>query len=140
MRKDTGWRAVFCMLALWLTLGCAPPLTPVHTEVEAPSVARVQLTGIDDNIFKFVVYNLSDQPMVILRDEVVLVTPSGPQHRLPGGIDSVYNVAPQEHQPVNTRFDLSTIKTGDTLKVDFGPALQIGGKPTTIDSILIRVD
>ena len=64
--------------------GCAVPLTPVKTEVEAPSLARVQLLRIDDNIFKFQVYNLSNKPMVILRDEVLLVTPAGSAHRLPG--------------------------------------------------------
>ena len=95
MRTITRRLAVFCILVGWLVLGCSPALTPVKAEVEASSVARVQLTGIDDNIFKFMVYNLSDQPMVILRDEVVMVTPYGSRHRLPGGLESVYNVGPR---------------------------------------------
>jgi len=140
MRKVTGGLALLCVFICWFVIGCSPPLTPVRTEVEAPALARVQLITIEDNIFKFVVYNLSDQPMVILRDEVVLVTPSGPRHRLPGGLESTYDVAPGEHHAVNTRFDLDNIQTGDTLEVDFSPAVQIGGKPTSIPKLPIRVD
>jgi len=140
MRKRIGGLVLLCVLLFGLALGCSPPLTPVRTEVEASAVARVQVTTIEDDIFKSVVYNLSDQPMVILRDEVVLLTPSGPRHRLPGGIESVYDVAPGEHHAVNTRFDLSNIQTGDTLEVDFSPAVQIGGKSTTIPKLPIRVD
>lgn len=140
MRKGISWLALLCVFVCWLMLGCSPPLTPVRTEAEAPALARVQLTAIEDNIFKFVVYNLSQQPMVILRDEVVLVTPSGPRHRLPGGLESVYDVAPGENHGVNTRFDLTNIETGDTLEVDFSAAVQIGGKSTPIPTIPIRVE
>ena len=140
MSKFFRRRAVLCILFCSLLLGCGPGLSPVKTEAEAPSRARVQLKAIEDNIFKFTVYNLSDQPMVILRDEVVLVTPSGRRHRLPGGLESVYKIGPGENHAVNTRFDLSNVKSGDTLEVDFSPALQIGGQPTTIEAITIHVD
>jgi hypothetical protein len=143
MSKDST-RRVSVLIALfvfcWLALGCGPALAPTKTEVEAPSVARVQLTAIEDNIFKFMVYNLSDQPMVILRDEVLLQTPSGSRHRLPGGYSNVYNLAPGESHAVHTRFDLTNIESGDTLEVHFGPAVQIRGKPTQIEPILIQVE
>jgi hypothetical protein len=140
MRNDSTRRALLVTLLCWLVLGCGPALAPTRTEVEAPSVARVQLTAIEDNIFKFMVYNLSDQPMVVLRDEVLLQTPSGPRHRLPGGYSNVYNLAPGESHAVHTRFDLSNVESGDTLEVHFTAALQIGGKPTQIQPLLIRVE
>lgn len=121
-------------------LGCAVPLTPIKTEVEAPSVARVQLLRIEDNIFKFEVYNLSDRPMVILRDEVVLITRTGRVHRLPGGTSNRYDVPPGQSHAVNVRFSLDNVKTGDTLQVDFSPAIVVGGAPVKVEPLPIRVD
>ena len=133
-------RAVLPMLVALFAFGCAPPLTPIKSEVETPSLARVQLLSIEDNIFKFEVYNLSDKPMVILRDEVAMITPAGTSHRLPGGWSNRYDVSPGQSHAVNVRFNLEHVKTGDTLKVDFSRAIMIGGAPVQIEPLPIRVD
>jgi hypothetical protein len=140
MRKGIVVSWILPVLLTLSALGCAAPLTPVKMEVEAPSLARVQLLSIEDNIFKFEVYNLSNKPMVILRDEVVLVTPTGPVHRLPGGISNRYDVSPGQSHAVNVRFSLDNVKTGDTLQVDFSPAILVGGAPVKVEPLPIRVD
>jgi hypothetical protein len=138
-KKVVIW-AVLPALVVLFAYGCAPPLTPIKTEVEAPSLTRVQLLTIEDNIFKFEVYNLSDKPMVILRDEVILISTAGASHRMPGGWSNRYDVGPGQSHAVNVRFNLDHVKTGDTLKVDFSRAIMIGGAPVQIEPLPIHVD
>jgi hypothetical protein len=128
-----------------LSLGLAAcaggrPMTVSTGEVEAPRKARVFVKEIDGDIFKFIVVNASDKPLVILRDEVILATPKGRRRRLSGGIAHRYTVPPSGAQDVNLRYDLSFLEPGDRLYIHFDHALVIGGERIDIDPIVIDVN
>lgn len=106
---------------------------------DAPGVARVLLREIDGDILKFSVLNVSGAPMVVLRDQIVLVTPLGVRARSSGGVSSTYNIAPATAHDVNVRFDLSDLAPGDVVQVRFETALLVGGRPITIEPIVLRV-
>jgi hypothetical protein len=103
-----------------------------------PVQARVQLTEVDDDIFKFIVFNLTREPMVILRDEIVAVTPTGTLRREPGGVSSVYNVPPGGAHDVNVKFDLDGVNAGDRIEVRFDRAVLINGAPTRVAPVVFR--
>ncbi|HEY6556938.1 MAG TPA: hypothetical protein VI072_06680 [Polyangiaceae bacterium] len=127
------WSQVPCAAAALAVLACTPnvPLRPVQAQAEAPQ-ARVRLTEIDGNILKFHVFNLTNQPLVILRDEIYLVTPRGPRRREAGGISNLYNVVPGGAHDVNVKFDFSGLAAGDALEVRFDRALMLTGRPVPI--------
>ena len=129
MASGFGWAS---LLGLALGCGASYQVSALEPSVEAPAAARVSLTEIDENIFKFIVHNLSNVPLVILRDNVLLRTPVGIRRRAPGGLSHVYNVPPGGAHELNVKFDLSGLAPGDHLEVQFEQALLIGGLPTLV--------
>lgn len=118
--------------------GASVNLVAVTGQVHGPQ-ARVELTEIDGDILKFMVFNLSEQNMVLLRDQVVLKTASGLRHREAGGITNVYNVPAGGAHDLNVKFDLAGTKSGEQLEVHFERALLVGDRPIQIDPIVVSV-
>lgn len=115
------------------------PMTVATGEVEVPHKARVFVKEIDGDIFKLIVVNTSEKPLVILRDELILATPKGRRRRLTGGISHSYKVAPSSAQDVNVRYDLSYLEPGDRISIHFDRALLIGGEAVEIEPIVMVV-
>jgi hypothetical protein len=113
-------------------------VVPVTPQVRSAQ-ARVELTEVDSNILKFTVFNLSDRNMVILRDQMLLKTPSAARRRESGGVSSVYNVPAGGAQDINVKFDMSGTKPGDLVEVHFENALLIADKPVQVPPIVLRV-
>jgi hypothetical protein len=132
---------LLALSALTFAAGCrgAPSMRALQPIADAPGVARVLLREIDGDILKFSVLNVSGAPMVVLRDQIVLVTPLGVRARSSGGMSSTYNIAPGTAHDVNVRFDLSDLAPGDVVQVRFETALLVGGKPIAIEPIVLRV-
>jgi len=133
---------LFCLLlALFVAAACggAPPLRATHPVANAPGMARVLLSEIDGDILKFSVLNLSERPMVVLRDQIVLMTPLGLRTRTSGGLKSTYNVAAGQAHDVHVRFDMDELAAGDVLQVRFEDALLIDGQPIAIEPVVLRV-
>jgi hypothetical protein len=138
--RMTHYRRLLALGALLVAIACStPPLRAVRPVADAPSSARILLTEIDGDILKFSVLNLSGAPMVVLRDQIVLVTPLGVRTRERGGVSSTYDIAAGAAQDVNVRFDLDDLAAGDVVQVRFDGALLIQGAPVAIDPIVLRV-
>jgi hypothetical protein len=112
---------------------------PVTAQVQSAQ-ARVELTEVNGNILKFLVFNLSDHNMVILRDQMLLKTPSATRRRTSGGAVAVYNVPAGGAQELNVKFDMSGTKSGDLLEVHFENALRIADKPVQVPPVVLRVE
>jgi len=131
MRSSRSALGKWTSSLLWLALaGCS------HTTLEATQQrsaasqwARVELSEVDGDMLTFDVYNLSKLNLVILRDKIVLETPSGRRGREPGGLRSYYNVAPGAMHDVKVKFDLGDCPPGQPVKVLFDAALLADGTP-----------
>jgi hypothetical protein len=106
---------------------------------ETPEVHEVQSAGITvklieysgGDLFKFDVKNLSTQAVLVDRDAVEMITPTGERRqRLPGGTETSYTLQPASAHHVNVRFDMSIAQEGDTVHFDFARALQLAGGAT----------
>ena len=129
------------LVSLLFSVACrsAPPLRAVQPTADAPGVARVLLTEIDGDILKFSVLNLSSTTLVVLRDQITLMTPLGLRARESGGIDRTYNIAPGAAHDVNVRFDMSDLAARDVIQVRFENALLVSGQPVAIEPIVLQV-
>jgi hypothetical protein len=114
--------------------------TPV--EVEVPGQVRVTLNEVDGDILKFMVFNLTDQTMLVLRDEVLLVTRYGAQRRERGGVSNMYELKPWGAHAVNVRFDISGMVPGEPLQVRFDRAVLVQGNRVSVPplSFMASVD
>jgi hypothetical protein len=113
--------------------GCATvQLQATQRSVEASGFARVEVGEVDGDILTFDVYNLSKLTLVVLRDKIVLETPTGRRGREPGGLQRYYNVAPGAMHDVKVKFDFSDCTAGTELKVRFDDALMADGAPLRI--------
>jgi hypothetical protein len=126
------FRAFGVASVLCLT-GCASvQLQATQRSVEANGFARVEVGEVDGDILTFDVYNLSKLTLVVLRDKIVLETPTGRRGREPGGVQRAYTVAPGAMHDVKVKFDFSDCTAGTELKVRFDDALVADGAPLHI--------
>ncbi len=141
--------AISCLLAA----GCATSQTTEMVEVKTPPsqprpaeqlevhnenlTVRAEYQGGD--IFEFIVKNLRPEPVMVDRDAVELVLPTGQRmRRLPGGAGSLYTLQPAGFHRVNVRFDVSSLHVGDVVQIDFSPALQlVGGRTVTMPPLAV---
>ena len=108
--------------------------TPAGTP--APEVREAQAAGVTvklleyagGDLFEFDVKNLGMQPLLVDRDAVEMILPTGDRRqRLPGGAATSYTIQPASAHHVNVRFDMSSLQPGDLMRFDFAHALQIPG-------------
>jgi len=92
------------------------------------------------DLFAFDVKNLTAQPLLVDRDAVEMITPSGQRlRRLPGGSESAYTLQPAGAHRVNLRFSMADVRQGDLVRFDFGPALQaVGGATVAVPPLSIK--
>jgi hypothetical protein len=98
----------------------------------------VTLLECDDDILKFLVQNLTPEPMVILRDEITLHTAQTTLRRDAGGVSSVYNVPPYGAHDVNVRFNVSGMQPGASAEVHFTGAILLSGRPIPVEPLLVQ--
>jgi hypothetical protein len=84
--------------------------------------------------------NLTQEPLVILRDQILLRTPRGTLRREPGGLSDTYTVAPGGAHDVNVRFALDQLMPGESVEVLFDRALLIRGASLPIPPMQFRVE
>ncbi|HEX9619378.1 MAG TPA: hypothetical protein VF989_04545 [Polyangiaceae bacterium] len=138
VRRTFGAVAFFAVMTGVSACGPQVNLAPVQGQVETPGAARVSLAEVDADILKFAVFNLTNQTMVVLRDEVYMTSRLGSRRRLPGGVSSVYNIAPGGAHDVNVRFDFDGFVAGDRVEVRFDRALVVAGSPIAIQPIALE--
>ena len=131
--RVVGWVLALVALAL---VGCSTvQLKAVQSRTVAENWARVEVGEVSGDILTFQVYNLSKLNLVILRDKIVLETPTGRRGREPGGASNYYNVAPGAMHDVKVKFDFSDCAGGQEVKVRFDSALVADGAPIPIAPI-----
>ena len=126
-----------CGGLLWFALaGCSGvTLQATQQRTETTQWARVEVSEVDGQVLTFDVFNLSRLNMVVLRDKIVLETPSGRRGREPGGLQNYYNVAPGAMHDVKVKFDLSDCRPGQAVRVLFESALLADGTPVPMAPI-----
>lgn len=132
-------RTLLC-LVLVITSGCATTQTTAMVPVAKVSATRqveggdvrVGLVSIFSDIITCEVVNAGREPLVVDRDAVVMVTPLGEQRtRVPGGLQSTYQIAGGGEHVVNLRFNLDGVLDDDVVQLDFSHAISRGGQPVT---------
>jgi hypothetical protein len=120
---------------------CRPTvsLTAVRPTTQSEQV-RISLVEIDNDILKFVIYNLTGETLVVMRDEIRLASARGTWSRITGGVDRVYNIPAGQAHDVNVRYDWNGVDPGETAEVRFNQALMISGHPIDVPPIQIRHD
>jgi hypothetical protein len=139
-RRTLGWS---WLLATGLALvACAipPPLSPIQRTAELPARARVELSGSQDGILKFLVTNLTDESLIVSRDAIVMSSSQGVRNREPGGVANMYLIPPKGIHDVNVRFSFEGVKVGETVNVLFDRALLVDGHPLPMPAISLRVE
>jgi hypothetical protein len=130
-----------------LLAGCAttPPATamaPIEHRAEAheTEAANIKLRWVRtfEGIITCEVINLGADPVLVDRDAIMLVTPTGERRaRLPGGLQTTYQVPPSGSHVVNVRYDLGGILDDDVAQIDFGSAILRAGKPVAVPPLAI---
>ena len=136
------------LLAFTLLVGCAstPPQTamePVDHAAEAREVSAngvtLRLVRIFDDIITCEVINLAGDPVLVDRDAIILVTPTGERRaRLPGGIQTTYQVPASGSHVVNVRYNLDGILADDVARLDFTRAILRAGQPIALPPLAIK--
>ena len=91
------------------------------------SLAKIDVQAVDGDIFKFTVYNLTAETMVVQRDAIVLRTDKAERRREPGGLETVYTLPPGGAHNVNVRFNLLDLQPEQEFHVDLSQALLVRG-------------
>jgi len=137
-----------------LAAGCATPfLIPANAESRLNGQVDVVASnappfpydrsaplgpGLD--ILNFKVENLSrTAQMKVDRDAIFLVGPAGRVNREPGGLQTVYDLAPGDVHDVNVRFSLDGFARGQMASVHFEEAITIGGQRVGIAPLTFQV-
>jgi hypothetical protein len=134
-------------VGLAASVGCAATnqqtaMAPLDSHAEQreseASGIKLRLLRIFDDIITCEVINVSNDPVLVDRDAIVLVTPTGERRsRLPGGAQTSYQVPPMGSHVVNVRYDLSGLLTEDVAQLDFGRALMRAGQPVAGPSLYV---
>ena len=127
--------------------GCATSpqttaMAPIDHRAEVRETAaadiKVRFVRTFDGIITCEVINLGAEPLLVDRDAIVLVTPTGERrNRLPGGLQTTYQVPPSGSHVVNVRYDLSGVLDGDVAELDFGRAVLRAGQPVAVPPLAI---
>lgn len=136
-------RGIFCSSFLFVVLSLALPACAPSLRVETGMAmvreqARAELRQISGATFELWVENLSSEPMVIYRDDILLQSAAGTRAREEGGAADVYRLEPGDGRQVNVRFDLSGIRAGEVVRILFQSALRVGGRPVSLPPIVLR--
>ncbi len=116
-----------------------PQLVPTNVQVEAPAAVRVVYQQSRRDILRFSVYNLSGEMLVVERDLIKMTTPNGERTRIAGRGATAYAIPPGGFHWVDVRFDLSDVRAGDNVAVDFRDAVLLNGQPVRIAPINFAV-
>jgi hypothetical protein len=111
------------------------------TTVEVPATLRLTFKGQSSDVFSFEVMNFSDKAMIVDRDAVELVKPTGERvRRLAGGAARSYSLPPGGVQAVRLRYDLGQMQAGDVATIDFGPALLVNGARVAVPPLHVPLE
>jgi len=133
--STTGLRSTLLALALALgaaTASCAPQSRfQAYTPSAESDFVRVEFLEQDDDVFKFMVYSRSKEPLVIRRDEVFLVLSGQRIARTPGGLKHTYDLPPGGTHDVFVAYDLARLKEASEFSISFETAITLQGEPVS---------
>jgi hypothetical protein len=136
-------RTANLLLSLTLTAsllpGCAS-LRPVSDTVVAAGGVRVVLKERDRKLFKLMVINETQQPVMIDRDAITLEVGGEEHRRNPGGASTMYSIPPGGFHQVNVKYDLPLVSEGEHALLQFKNAVFVGGVPVYVDPIVFRAE
>jgi hypothetical protein len=101
--------------------------------------SHMRARGPGGNAIQTSVYNTSTRPIVVNRDAILLLTPSGPRARLPGGWSATYVIPPGEHHRVRCIYYVADLRPGDRVQLGFADAITREGAPVAVDPIELIV-
>lgn len=132
---------LFFLAALVIVgVGCAPRVTALRSEVEAPTVARIALHSVKRGAFVFMVYNYTALPLTVDRDNVVLITPQVRRAWTRGNWSRRMVTVPAGGvHDVKLDFNMSDLNQGDEVQIDFSSALLSRGRPVSLPPLTFRV-
>ena len=111
---------------------------PVTVQTQGANV-RVGLVRIFGDIITCEVVNLGNDPVLVDRDAIQLITPTGERRaRLPGGAQSTYGIPGAGSHVVNLRFDLEGVLADDVVQLDFTHAILRNGQPVSVPPLAIQ--
>jgi len=120
--------------------GCAKVLLePATMKVERRSIVRVTVLNVESDLLEFEVENLSKEPLVIIKSEIVIETVVGTIKHPPGTKTPVFEVLPGGKQKVALKFSVKGMQRGDPFEVHFDRAIRQRGQPVALDSVLFYV-
>jgi len=91
----------------------------------------VQFLEQDDDVFKFMVYSRSKEPLVIRRDEVFLILNGERIARNPGGLKHTYDLPPGGTHDVFVAYDLARLSEVSEFSISFETAIALNGEPVS---------
>jgi len=121
--------------------GCGAPvvLEPATHRVERRSIVRVTVLEVAGDVLWFQVENLSKEPLVVMKGEIVVETYFGTMEHPPGTKAPVYEVAPGGKQKVGLKFTAKGLERGDEFRVHFDDAIRQQGQPVALDPVIFYV-
>jgi hypothetical protein len=129
------------LIGITFALGGCLSLRPLTPTVDSPAGVRVVLKTQDDEVFKLEVVNYGQYPIMVNRDQVVLMTPEGARNRVPGGWGTLYTIPPGGHHALNVRFKLGGIHGGDRICINLGSAVTyLNGAPVPVPPLEFVAD
>lgn len=120
-------RLVLVALAAIVFIGCGSTSYRPSARTAESAAVRVEFLEQDDDVFKFMVYSRSDQPMLIRRDDVFLVVGGQRIARNPGGLKSTYDLPPGGAHDVYVAYDLSRLEGVSEFSISFETAVTLKG-------------
>jgi hypothetical protein len=128
------------LFAALAVLGCAPRVTALRSEAQAPGVARITLHSVHRGEFIFMVWNETALPVTVDRDAVVLITPRVRRAWTRGTFNRRMVIVPAGGvHDVKMEFKLDDVNEGEEVEIDFSSALISQGRPVPIPTLTFRV-
>ncbi len=108
---------------------------PLRTSTERHGIVRIVVREAPAEELKFLVLNLTDDPLQILYDKIVVEAYFGRFGRSQGDAETVYTVAPHGSRQLSLKFSAKGLRRGDELTVYFDDAILRNGEPVSIEPL-----
>jgi hypothetical protein len=118
-----------------LLVGCAARFVTVQRSVSTPGAVQVDVESTGSGSFSLRVTNLLQKPLSVNRDAVALITPKGARKRLPGGLASMYLVAPSGIQLVNVHYETRDLRDGEKVALGFENVFSVDGATIAVPQL-----
>jgi len=129
-----------CLALGSVALACAPiVLEPASTMVERKNIVRITVGKVSRDVLEFQIENLSKEPIVVMKGEIVVETYFGTMRHPPGSKAPNVEIAPGAKETIALRFTAKGLERGDEFLVHFDDAIRLKGQPVALDPVIYYV-